>query len=128
MKPTKNLIYAEECYQLMGIIFKVFKKLGFGHKENFYQKALSEEFENNNIDFKEQLRCKVKYKNKELGTYILDFLVFEKIIIELKQRNFISPRDIDQLYKYLKATNLKLGLIVTFTKEGAKCKRVVNLK
>jgi GxxExxY protein len=63
-----------------------------------------------------------------LGVYILDFLVFEKIIIELKQKSFISAKDIDQLYKYLRATNLKLGLIVTFTKEGAKCKRVVNLK
>lgn len=128
MKTNKDLIYAEECYQLMGIIFKVFKKLGFGHKESFYQKALAEEFESNNIDFTEQLRCKVKYKNKELGIYILDFLVFGKIIIELKQKNFISSKDIEQLYRYLRATNLKLGLIVTFTKDGAKCKRVVNLK
>jgi GxxExxY protein len=128
MKTNKDLIYADECYQLMGIIFKVFKRLGFGHKESFYQKALAEEFKDNNIDFKEQLRCKIKYKNKELGTYILDFLVFGKIVIELKQKNFISPKDIDQLYKYLRATNLKLGLIVTFTREGAKCKRVVNLK
>jgi GxxExxY protein len=56
MKTKKNLIYADECYHLMGIIFKVFKKLGFGHKESFYQKALAEEFKDNDINFKEQLR------------------------------------------------------------------------
>jgi GxxExxY protein len=128
MKTKKDLIYADECYQIMGIVFKVFKKLGFGHKENFYQKALAKEFEDKKIEFKEQLRCRVRYKNKELGVYILDFLILNKIILELKQKSFISVKDINQLYKYLRATNLKLGLIVTFTRDGAKCKRVVNLK
>lgn len=128
MKTKKDLIYADKCYRIMGIIFKVFKKMGFGHKESFYQKALADEFKDNKIDFKEQLRCKVKYKDKDLGFYLLDFLVFDKIILELKQKSFISAKDISQLYKYLRATGLKLGLVVTFTKEGAKCKRVVNLK
>jgi GxxExxY protein len=74
------------------------------------------------------LRCKLKYKEKELGIYIFDFLVFDKIVVEIKQKKVILSRDIDQLYKYLKAMNLKLGIIITFTKEGAKFKRVVNLK
>lgn len=128
MKTKKYLIYADECYQIIGITFKVFKKLGFGHKEVFYQKALAEEFKNNKIEFKEQLRYKVRYGNKDLGIYVFDFLLYKKIIMELKQKSFISAKDIDQLHKYLKATNLKLGLIATFTKDGAKCKRVVNLK
>lgn len=127
MKTKKDLIYAKECYQLMGLAFKVFKELGFGHKENFYQKSLANEFRSNNIDFVQQLRCKVKYKDEEVGLYILDFLVFNKIVIELKQKSFISSKDINQLYKYLRATNLKLGLIITFTKDGARCKRVVNI-
>lgn len=128
MKTNKNLVYADDCYQVMGLVFKVFKEIGFGHKENVYQKALAKEFEDNCIDFQEQLRCKLKYKDKEIGLYILDFLVFNKIVIEIKQRKYISAKDIDQLYRYLKATNLKLGLIITFTKEGAKCKRVINLR
>ncbi|KKP68889.1 MAG: hypothetical protein UR66_C0003G0154 [Candidatus Moranbacteria bacterium GW2011_GWE1_35_17] len=127
MKTKKDLIYAEECYQLMGLAFKVFRELGFGHKESFYQKSLANEFESNNINFTQQLRCKVKYKDEEVGLYILDFLVFNKIVIELKQKSFISSKDIDQLYRYLRATNLKLGLIITFTKDGARCKRVVNI-
>ena len=127
MKTKKNLIYAEECYKIMGVVFKVFKELGFGHRENFFQKALAKNFKDNDFEFKEQLRCKVKYKGEDLGIYIFDFLIFNKIILEIKQRNFISSKDINQLYKYLKAANLKLGIIVTFTSGGVRYKRVVNL-
>ncbi len=63
-----------------------------------------------------------------MGIYALDFLVFGKIILELKQKSFISAKNIDQLYKYLRATNLKLGLIITFTRDGIEYKRVVNLR
>lgn len=128
MKTKNNLIYARECYQIMGIIFKVFNAVGYGHKENFYQKSLAKEFSDNNIDFKEQLRCRVKYKDKDLGVYILDFLLLNKIVLEIKQKNFISSKDIKQLYQYLKAMNLKLGIIATFTPEQVKYKRIVNLK
>lgn len=111
----------------MGVVFKVFKELGFGHKEVFFQKALAKNFLESGFEFKEQLRYKVKYKGEELGTYILDFLIFDKIILEIKQKNFISLKDIDQLYKYLKTTGHKLGIIITFTSNGVKYKRVVNL-
>ena len=128
MKTKKDLIYAEECYQIMGIVFEVYKKIGFGHKESFYQKALAKEFRDNGFTFSEQLRYKLKYKEEDLGLYILDFLISEKIILEIKQRNFISSKDINQLYKYLKAMDLKLGIIITFTNEGVRYKRVVNLR
>ena len=128
MKTRRDLIYADECYQILGLVFKVSKELGFGHKEIYYQKALAKEFQDNELKFKEQLQCKLKYKEKDLGIYILDFLVFDKIIIEIKQKKIILSKDIDQLYKYLRATKLKLGLIITFSKEGARFKRVVNLK
>lgn len=128
METKNNLIYAKECYQIMGLVFKVYNDLGFGHKESFYQKALIREFRDNGIKFSEQLRCRLKYKGKELGLYILDFLVFGKIVLEIKKRSFISAKDIKQLYQYLKATKLKLGIIITFAKDGVKYKRVVNLK
>ncbi|KKQ17793.1 MAG: hypothetical protein US30_C0001G0127, partial [Candidatus Moranbacteria bacterium GW2011_GWF2_36_839] len=65
---------------------------------------------------------------KEIGYYIFDFLVFDKIVIELKSKNYFSKRDIDQLYSYLKAMNLKLGILVYFTKECVRYKRIVNLE
>jgi len=123
----RDLIYADECYEVMGLIFGVFHAFGYGHKEKFYQKAIAQVFEKNNIDFREQVRAKVVFRGKEIGLYILDFVVFGKIAIELKQRNFFSPQDIKQLYAYLKATGFKLGLLVQFTSKGVQYKRIVNL-
>jgi GxxExxY protein len=126
-KTNKNLIYADECYLIMGLIFKVYNEVGFGHKENFYQKAIAEIFRRNKIDFKEQVKYKLKFRGRDLGIYVLDFLVFNKIILELKQRDYFSTKDIEQLLRYLKATRLKLGIIIHFTKNGVRYKRVPNL-
>jgi len=123
-----DLIYKDECYKIVGLIFEVFNNLGFGHKEKFYQNAIASEFKKNKIDFKEQLRAKVKFKGSEIGYYIFDFLVFDKIVVELKQRNYFSKKDIEQLYSYLKVMKLKLGLLVYFTNSGIRYKRIVNLK
>jgi len=128
VETKRKLIYADECYKIIGIIFGVFNEVGYGYKENYYQRAIAKTFEKNNIQFKEQLRAKVRFKNEDLGILILDFLVFGKIVIELKQKRYFSQRDINQLYSYLKATNLKLGLLVYFTKDGIRYKRIVNLK
>ncbi len=123
----KDLIYPELCYQIIGILFTVWTKLSFGHKESFYQKAVVEEFKNNKIKFKEQLPVKISYREKIIGIYYFDFLIEDKIILEIKVRNYFSQKDIKQLYSYLKAKQLKLGLISHFTKSGVKFKRVVNL-
>jgi GxxExxY protein len=122
-----DLIYKKECYDIIGIIFEVFNAVGYGYKESFYQKAIANSFSEKKIDFKEQVKARVKYKEKEIGFYIFDFLVFNKIVVELKQKNYFSKKDIDQLYSYLKASKLNLGLLVYFTKEGIRYKRIVNL-
>ncbi len=128
VKTQKELIYAKECYKIIGLIFEVFNKFGYGYKEKFYQKAIAEIFKENNIDFKEQLKARIKYKDRDLGLYFFDFLVFGKIIIEIKQRNYFSKKDIEQLYSYLRATKLNLGLLIHFTKSGVKYKRIINLR
>ena len=128
MSIRNDLIYKDECYKIIGLIFSIFNEIGYGHKESFYQKAVANIFSENNIEFKEQLKAKVKHRGKEIGYYIFDFLVFDKIVIELKSKNYFSKRDIDQLYSYLKAMNLKLGILVYFTKECVRYKRIVNLE
>lgn len=129
MKTRRNdLIYSKECYLIMGLIFEVYNELGYGYKEAHYEEAIANKFRKNKIPFKRQLRAKLKCEGREIGIYIIDFLVFGKIVIELKQKNYFSKREIDQLYSYLKVTNLKLGLLVYFTKQGIRYKRIVNLK
>lgn len=128
MRTKKDIIYADETYEIIGMMYGVWDKIGFGHKEFFYQKAVAEIFRKNNKKYKEQIRLKVKMNNVEIGEYVLDFLYEDKIVIELKQGNIFSKRYINQIYSYLKVTGLKLGLLVNFTREGVKFKRIVNLK
>ena len=120
-------MYPELSYQLIGMMFDVGVSLGFGHKEKFYQKALSQLFKENNLKFKEQLPCKLYFKEKFIGIYYFDFLIEDKIILEIKSKNFFSKQDIEQLYNYLKVQKLKLGIIAHFTRDQVKFKRVVNL-
>jgi len=123
----KDLVYPELCYQIIGVLFEVWTKLGFGHKETFYQNAISQELGNLGLRIKKELPAKISYKGKIVGTYYFDFLIEDKIVLEIKIKNYFSRRDIEQLYSYLKAKNLKLGIISHFTRTGVKFKRIVNL-
>lgn len=122
----KDLIYPELCYRIMGILFNVWKEVGAGHKEKFYQKAAANDFKDKKLAFKEQLPVKINYKGKFIGIYYFDFLVADKIVLEIKVRNYFRKRDIDQLSSYLRARKLKLGIIAHFTNTGVKFKRIVN--
>ncbi len=123
----KDLIYPELCYQILGILFKVWTDLGFGYKEKTYQKAIAREFKDHRIEFKEELPVKIYYRNESIGIYYFDFLIEDKVVLETKVRNYFSKTSIDQLYSYLKAKKLKLGIIAYFTRTGVKFKRIVNL-
>ena len=123
----KDLMYPDLSYRIMGILFSVWSDMGYGHKEKFYQKAIENEFKTANIDFNKELPVKITYKNQPVGIVYYDFLVENKIVVEIKVRNYFSVKDINQLYSYLKAKNLKLGILAHFTKSGVKYKKVVNI-
>jgi len=126
-KIKKDIIYPQETFEIVSMAYDVWNKIGFGHKEIFYEKALAEIFRKRNKKFKEQLRCKVKLGDKDLGVYVFDFVYEETIVVELKQGENFSKQNINQVYAYLKATGLKLGLLINFTKTGVKFKRIVNI-
>ena len=79
------------------------------------------------LNFDKELPAKVRYKDKFIGIYYFDFLIENKIVLELKVRNYFSRKDINQLFSYLKSKDMKLGIIAHFTKSGVKFKRVVNI-
>lgn len=128
MKNTDvRLIYSDLTHEIIGSLFEVFNNLGFGRKENIYQKALAQELSQGKINYAQQVYSKISYKGKTIGKYYFDFFIDDKVIVEIKVRNYFSIKDINQLYEYLKSSNLKLGIIAHFTKSGVKYKRVVNL-
>lgn len=108
------LIYKELGYQINGAIYEVYNTLGYGHREAVYQQALAEELRQKKIPYKKEFKLTVYYKDTPVGVYIPDFVVDDKIIIELKSLDYLSPKLINQLTNYLKGTNFHLGLLVNF--------------
>lgn len=124
----KDLIYPEEVYKIMGAVFDVYKELGSGYKENIYQKSIARRFTEIYVPFKEQPYYPVKFHDNIVGKSFFDFIVDNKIVLELKVRNYFSNKDISQLSSYLKTSGLKLGIIIHITKDGVKFKRIVNIE
>ncbi|MBI2590948.1 MAG: GxxExxY protein [Candidatus Blackburnbacteria bacterium] len=121
----KKLIYADLTYKIRGAIFVVFNSLGFGHKEQVYQKALARQFQEENIPFKREVSLDVEYKDEVVGNYRPDFVVEGKVIIELKAVEFMPKTFETQLLHYLKTTAHQLGLLVNFGSPRLVIKRLV---
>lgn len=112
------LLYEDESYKIRGAVFSVYKTLGCKHKESIYQKALAIALSGNGLLAEKEKRLPVLFESKNVGTYIPDFLVNEKIIIELKAKSFTTKEDIHQFWQYLKSTDYKLGFLVNFGRPG----------
>lgn len=121
-----ELFYPELSYKIVGLIYKVYNNLGYGYQEKYYQRALATEFEANKIPYKKEIPYKISFKNKIIGKYNLDFLIEDKIAIEIKVANNFYPKHFKQILGYLTATGLKLGLLTIFKKDGVEIKRIVN--
>ena len=126
-KVQKEIVYPELSYKIVGVLFEVFKQLGSGYREQYYQRALAEEFARSGLSFKEQVLGVLNYKGRPIGKCYIDFLIDGKVVLEIKKSGAFSKKNIDQVYSYLKALNLKLGILANFDKSGLKYRRIVNL-
>jgi GxxExxY protein len=123
----KDLVYPELSYLIVGCAYDVFNKLAAGHHEKYYQRAFAVAFETKQIPFKEQVYFPLKFQEKIIGKTFFDFLVFDKIIVEIKKDNHFSKSHIEQVNSYLKISGLKLLLLFNFTAKGVVYKRLVNV-
>lgn len=122
-----DLIHPELSYLIVGCLYEVWNELGPGHSERTYQKATAAMFKNKNLRFVEQLPAPVYFKEQLLNKRFLDFLVDDKIVVELKKNESFSIGNIRQIHDYLIRTKLSLGILVNFTYKGVKTKRVINI-
>ncbi len=120
-------ILEDETYSVIGAAMEVYYKLGNGFGEAVYQEALGIEFELRNVIFEPQKRLHIEYKGRSLEKgYIADFMCFGQIIVEIKAIANLSPVDWSQIMNYLKASNLRVGLLFNFGSHGKlEMKRVV---
>ncbi len=120
------IIYKEESYKIIGICMEVHNYLGFGFSEIVYKDALEIEFKNAKIDFERERKYEVEYKGIVLPhLFYADFIVFGKIVLEIKGKKDIADADLAQAINYLKVSDNKLALIVNFGEEKLNYKRIV---
>ena len=121
-----EIIYKEESFKIIGLCMEVHNNLGKGFLEIVYKDALEYEFRKNNILFEREKEYVVNYKEIILPhKFYADFVVFDKIILEVKGMSGIAEEFIAQTLNYLKVSGLKLGLIVNFGELSLQYKRVV---
>jgi GxxExxY protein len=127
-KITKHdLVYPELSYRIVGCAFSVYNEIGFGHPEKYYQKAFAIALTNSQIKYKEQAYHNLKFQGKIIGKQFFDFLIEDKIIVELKRDVRFSKQHMDQVNNYLRVSNLQLALLINFSKDGVIYKRMLNI-
>jgi len=123
-----DILYPELSYRIMGCAFEVFNTLGPGLLKKQYQKAMAIEFGLRKIAFTEQAYYPRKYKGVNITKGFMDFLVEKKIVGELKRGDHFSRGNIDQVSSYLEYSKLELGILIHFTKDGVRQKRILNIQ
>jgi GxxExxY protein len=124
----KDILYPELSYRVMQAVYEVHNHLGPGFTEDIYETALALELASNGIPFEQQKQIQVNYKNNSVGTYRLDMVIEEKIILELKAVSSMNEVYKAQLRSYLCATNLQLGILVNFGTKRVESERIVRTK
>lgn len=121
-----DLIFKEEVYHIIGICMEVHRHLGKGFSEIVYKDAIEFECKQKKYFYEREKEFLIHYKNIILNhKYFADFVLFEKIILEVKSCEGIVPEHIGQTINYLAASKFKVGLIVNFGQESLEYKRII---
>ena len=109
-----KLLHADVTEKIIGAAFEVYSVLGYGFLESVYQKAMQVELQR--LGFKCEIECpiKVKYKDAIVGDFRADLFANDVVIVELKTAKNYNPDDEPQLLNELKATGIKVGLLINF--------------
>ena len=118
-----GFLYSELTYKIRGAIFVVWKELGPAFKETVYQKALESELVKRDIPFISQKQIDIIYNERKIGIYRPDFVINNKILIEIKVLPRLTMLEEKQTWYYLKGTNYKLALLVNFGGQKLQIKR-----
>ena len=125
-KIIDSLLFRDLTYIIRGAAFEVQNQLGNGHKELVYQNALAEEFQKRKINFSREKQVPVNYNGKKVGQYQPDFIVDNKILLEVKALPYTGQREKRQFWNYLKGSEYQLAILVNFGTPKVEIIRIVN--
>ena|SRR5690554_4339026 len=121
-----DVIYRKESYDIVGCLYEVFNCLGNGLSEIVYKDALEYEFKLKDIPFDREKEFPITYKDVVLKhKFYADFVVYNKIILEIKTVEILTDRHLGQCINYLKVSKNKLAILANFKGEGLEYKRIV---
>jgi len=110
-----EILYKDESYRIQGAVFEVYREMGCGFLESVYQECLEKELAMQGIPFVSQKELKLTYKGRPLRqTYRADLICYDDIIVEVKALSNTTGEHTAQVLNYLKATGMRLGLLVNF--------------
>jgi len=121
-----GFLYKELTYKILGIAMEIHRELQSGFLEAVYEEVMSKELKKAKIPFENQVRIDIYYKGEKLDKqYQADFIIDTKVLVELKGISKITDIERAQVINYLKATGLKVGLIINFGSKSLEWERVV---
>ena len=121
----KEIIYKDLSYEIIGVAMEVHRELGSGFLEKVYENALMVLLNERGIKAEQQKEIKVYFRGAIIGNYIADILIEDSIIVELKTVERIVDIHRAQVMNYLKATRLKLAMIINFKNKSLEYERIV---
>ncbi|MBI4675204.1 MAG: GxxExxY protein [Chloroflexi bacterium] len=118
-KPTIELLLKDEVYAIAGAAIDVHRELGEGFLEPVYQECLEIELALRGIPFESQKALPIFYKGRRLKKeYIADFVCYGQVVVEIKALDRLSGKEKSQILNYLKATGLRVGVLINFGSTG----------
>ncbi len=122
----RPLLYKDLTHKIIGAALEVYKVLGYGFMEEVYETAIFKEFDLRGIPAKNDCRIQISYKGDTIPFYLPNILVDDKVIVDLRAQEEYNPRYESQMINYLKATGIRVGLIINFGRDGCKPRRFVS--
>jgi len=118
-------LHADVTDKIIGAAFEVYGELGYGFLESVYQKAMQVELQQSGLKAEIEYPIKVKYRNVIVGEFRADLFVRDAVMVELKTTKNYNTEDEPQLLNELKATGIKVGLLINFGRTKVEFKRMV---
>ena len=119
------MLHEEITGKVIASAFEVYRHLRFGYLEKVYEKALVHEMKLKGLNIGTQVPLTIKYKGEDVGNFIADLVVDNKVIIELKSNKGSVKDSIPQMLNYLKVTGMKVGLLINFGDKKVEYKRIM---
>jgi len=117
--------HSDMTHDIIGAAYEVYRELGHGFLEKVYAAALKKELEGRGHEAVSEAQIEVHYKGESVGVYFADVLVDGSVMCEIKAAQKLAPEHEAQILNYLKATGIKVGLLLNFGPKGVQVKRMV---